>query len=62
MADHVRDQIAAPEIEPGQNSAQDEGDKDVGPAPGPVAERKDDKRNGGRPITIDPDGLEASMA
>src|ERR1700736_5005445 len=52
VSNHVRDQVPAPQVRDGQNSAQCECDNDVTPTAGPMAEREDEKRNRSCPISV----------
>ena len=49
MADHIGDQIATPHVETGQDRAERQRYQNVGRASRPVAKRKNNQWNSGRP-------------
>src|SRR4029453_3886957 len=55
MGDHVRHQIASPQIEPAQDHSEREGDHDVGPAACPMANTEYDKWDRSRDVTVQPE-------
>src|SRR4029453_9292994 len=59
MGDHVRDQIASPQIEPAQDRSERERDHDVGPSSCPMANTEYDKWDRSRDVTVQPERFQA---
>jgi hypothetical protein len=52
MADHVRDQVAPPEIDEHQDCAESEGKDDVNQAIGSMPEAEDQQRDDSGPVAV----------